>query len=79
VKLDEPADGPVIGSFHRVREEAGREFVVSAVIVQAFATIPLAGARLIAAIAAASVFGLETFGHGLIILHNCVRAGFSVR
>jgi hypothetical protein len=64
--LDEPADGPVIGFFDGVREEAGREFVVPAVIVQAFATIPLAGAGLVAAIAAAPIFYQKTFAHGIL-------------
>jgi hypothetical protein len=64
--LDEPADGPVIGFFHGVREEAGREFVVPAVIVQTFTAVPLAGAGLVAAIAAAPIYGLETFGHGIL-------------
>jgi hypothetical protein len=64
--LDEPADGPVIGFFHGVREEAGREFIIPAVIVQAFTAVPLAGAGLIAAIAAAPIFCLETFAHGIL-------------
>jgi hypothetical protein len=53
--LDESGQRPIIGSFHLIRKEAGRQFLHSPVILYAFAADALAAARFITAVAVAQV------------------------